>query len=142
MEDKLDLGQPEKQEENRIVNNPEGKGGFQDHPELINKSGRPPKGSAWSEVLEEIGETVDPKSNKTYKELVGLRIWQLCMSGNVSAIRELFNRMEGLPRIKLEHSGKVDTGLHELVERVDKIFGLDDDKEIQPETTGDNQGNS
>ncbi len=130
---------PEKQVENRLPPNPEGKGGFQDHPELINKNGRPPKGSAWSEVLEEIGETIEPKSGKSFKELVGMKIWQLCISGNVSAIRELFNRMEGLPRIKLEHSGRVETGVQDLVERVDKLFGLqEDDKEVQSETTGDN----
>jgi len=128
----------EKQDENKLPN-PEGKGGFADNPQNINRNGRPPKGSAWSEVLEMIGETVEEKSGKTFKELVGLKIWQLCIAGNVSAIRELFNRMEGLPRIKLEHSGKVETGVQDLVERVDKIFGFEeDDKEVQPETTGDN----
>jgi len=39
----ISVNQPVEQEKNKLSNNPEGRGGFGDHPELINRKGRPPK---------------------------------------------------------------------------------------------------
>jgi hypothetical protein len=52
------------------------------------------------------------------------------------AIKELFNRMEGMPKQKIDLGGKVDLALPELIKRVDDI--LNDEEE---ELTSD-QGNS
>lgn len=43
--------------------NPTGKGGFQDHPELINKEGAPKRGQSWQ-------ETVKRLSDMTREELI------------------------------------------------------------------------
>jgi|GEM_PF-1591927 len=131
------------QEENKkpATNNPTGIGGFKDHPELINKNGRPPKGWAWSELLEDIGDEVEPKSGKQFKELVGRRLWLECVNGNIMAVKELFNRMEGLPRLKLEVDGKIDMKIPQLVEALDKIIAAkesDANDNVTPgEVTGD-----
>src|SRR5690349_8669540 len=34
--------------------NPTGKGGFQDHPELINKAGAPKRGQSWQEAIDRL----------------------------------------------------------------------------------------
>jgi hypothetical protein len=73
-------------------------GGFQTHPENINRKGRPLKGWSWSELLEDAGELIEPISGKKYKELVSQRLWIECANGNVSAIQALFDRMEGKPK--------------------------------------------
>lgn len=119
--------QVEKQVENPMNLNPTGKGGFADHPELINKNGRPPKDWAWAELLEDIGEEVEEKTGKTFKQLVGRRLWLECVNGNVLAIKELFNRMEGLPRMKLEVNGKIDMKIPELIDRIDKMLNISDE---------------
>ena len=36
------------------MSNPTGKGGFQDHPELINKEGAPKRGQTWKESIKRI----------------------------------------------------------------------------------------
>lgn len=62
-----------------------------------NPKGRPPKGWSWAELLEEVGEQVEEKSGKKFKELVSKRLWVECVNGNISAIKELMNRMDGMP---------------------------------------------
>lgn len=109
--------------------------GFQLNPQNINKNGRPPKGWSWAELLEDIGEEVmegDP-NKRTFKQVVGRRLWLECAKGNVHAIRELFNRMEGLPRMKMEVDGKVDTRIPELIEILDRIVSAQEvDENGQP----------
>ena len=62
-----------------------------------NPGGRPKKDWTWSQMLEKIGEETEIKSGKKFKELVSRRLWVECVNGNITAIKELFNRMEGLP---------------------------------------------
>ena len=62
-----------------------------------NPGGRPKKEWTWAKLLEEVGEEVEPKSKKKYKELVSKRLWVACVNGNIHAIKELFNRMDGMP---------------------------------------------
>jgi hypothetical protein len=119
---KQDMVQVTKQDRKRNFN-PTGKGGFQDHPELINKKGRPPKGWAWSELLEDIGEEMVPGTDgKTFKQMVGRRLWVESAAGNIFAIKELFNRMEGMPRINMKVEGKVDTGSNEVGKLLQQMY--------------------
>jgi len=62
-----------------------------------NPGGRPKKDWTWGQMLETIGEETELKSGKKFKELVSRRLWVECVNGNITAIKELFNRMEGLP---------------------------------------------
>lgn len=140
-----DIPQPELQADNRPKNNnPQGKGGFQDHPELINRDGRPHKGNAWSEILEELGErfVLDGEglpTTVTWKKAVGEKLWEKCLDGDTVAMKELFNRMEGLPRIKMEVEGHTDPAIPMLVERIDKLLEIGYG---QGNSTTDNQGDS
>lgn len=77
---------------------PSAKGGFQDNPQNINKKGRPPRGWSWAEILEEVAEQVEPKSGKKFKELVSKRIWVKAVNGDMSAMKEIMNRMDGFPK--------------------------------------------
>jgi len=63
-----------------------------------NPQGRPPLNWSWAELLREVGEEIEPKSGKQFKSLVSKRLWIECVNGNVGAIKELFNRMEGMPK--------------------------------------------
>jgi len=76
--------------------------GFQLHPENINRKGRPPKGWAWADIFEDLMETTPDNSTKTFKTLVAMALLRECINGNVSAIRELFDRMEGRPKQKVD----------------------------------------
>jgi len=67
-----------------------------------NPKGRPPAGWSWAELLREAGEEIDKKSGKPFKELVSKKLWKKCMEGDVRAIKELMNRMDGMPLQKVE----------------------------------------
>lgn len=137
----------EKQSEinrNLFDENGKPKAGFNAHPENINSKGRPPKGWAWSEILEDIGERVAPgteghPNTKPFKQLVGERLWVECVNGNVVAIRELFNRMEGMPKQKVDFGGKVDTGVEDLAMIMREL--IDSPDEEQDDQSKENQGN-
>lgn len=105
--------------------------GFAAHPENINRNGRPPKGWAWSDLLDSIGEEIPPgedgkidPNGKTYKEIVGRKLWDECKNGNIHAMRELFNRMEGLPRIKMDIDSKVKMETPQVADVFGQIYGL------------------
>lgn len=79
--------------------NPEGKGGFGDNPLHINTRGRPKKGFSWKEILFEVAEKMVPGfDEKSFKEAVVQRLYLEAVNGNISAMRLLFNRMDGPPR--------------------------------------------
>lgn len=74
--------------------------GFQLHPENINKNGRPTREWTWSGLLERVAEEerITKTGNKVkWKELVAKRLFHEAMNGNVPAIKELMNRMDGMP---------------------------------------------
>ena len=77
-------------------NNPNGKGGFADRPEDINRGGRTKK--YLTLLLEQIGEEIEPKSGKQFKELIARRTWIDALNGNPQARKEIFDRIEGLPK--------------------------------------------
>ena len=71
-----------------------------------NPGGRPKKEWTWAGLLEQVGEEIEPKSGKKLKDLVSKRLWVLAINGNIHAIKELFNRMDGLPVAKQEITGE------------------------------------
>jgi hypothetical protein len=50
--------------------NPTGKGGFQEHPENINKAGSP-KGRRWADIISEIGELTPVEAAEHFKKIMG-----------------------------------------------------------------------
>ena len=62
-----------------------------------NPKGRPKKDWTWAGLLEKVGEEIEPKSGKKFKELVSKRLWIDAINGNLGAIKEILNRMDGLP---------------------------------------------
>ena len=114
-------------------NNMLGRGGFGDHPENINHNGRPKKGSAWADILREVVEQVAPDSGgKTVKELIALRLVKECLNGNIRAMKELFNRTEGLPKARAETAGPIRDGSDKIAELLQYMCEvLHEDEELE-----------
>lgn len=70
-----------------------------------NPGGRPKRGWTWAGLLEEIGEQVEEKSGKQFKELVSKRLWVDAVNGNLGSQKEILNRMDGLPLSRQELTG-------------------------------------
>lgn len=66
-----------------------------------NKNGRPKKEMSLSNILQEIGnELIDKKNKKsiTYKKAIALKWWQLALQGDITAIINLYRRVDGKER--------------------------------------------
>lgn len=73
----------------------------------INRNGRPK--AKWSmrglilEALEEQDDTGTP-----HKQTIARKLAELAKSGDIVAIKEVNNRIDGMPKQSLEHSGKIE----------------------------------
>jgi hypothetical protein len=77
--------------------NPTGKGGFGDHPEHRNTTGRN-RGPRVSDLLAKIGQQLDPsdpKGLRTKAEAVANAVYDLALQGDKWCIKFLVERTEG-----------------------------------------------
>jgi hypothetical protein len=104
------------------IPNPTGKGGFNERPQDINSGGRPKKDWTWAGLLEKVGEEIEPKIGKPFKELVSKRLWIDAINGNLGAIKEIFDRTEGKAPQTIKHEGELDTGTKEIANLLQTIY--------------------
>lgn len=89
-----------------------------------NPGGRPKKEWTWSGILTEVGDSVEVKSKKKFKELVAKRIWVEAVNGNLGAIKEIFNRMDGMPPQSMQLSQDPDNPINPDVNKtLQKVYG-------------------
>jgi hypothetical protein len=83
--------------------NTKGAGGFKDNPTHINRKGRPKSGAALTDFLNfELDKKNDDKI--LHRQLVAKKIIELAESGNIAALKYIFNRIDGMPRQAIEIS--------------------------------------
>ena len=87
-----------KQAEKQVDNKP--LVGFAAHPENINKNGRPPKGHS---ITETIRAMMDEKPE--IKKALGAKILQMAVEGDITAIKTIWNYLDGMPLQKSEIGG-------------------------------------
>lgn len=69
--------------------------GFALNPQNINRNGRPPKGESITDLVQELLRSKPKGQEKTYRELFAMRVMKLALEGDMTAIREIWDRMEG-----------------------------------------------
>jgi hypothetical protein len=62
-----------------------------------------------TELLEQIGKEIEPKSGKPFEELIARRLWVEAANGKHEAIKEILDRIEGKAQQSIEHSGEIST---------------------------------
>lgn len=70
-----------------------------------NPHGRPKRDWTWRELLEEVAEEEAEMKNKLgivtsrqqYKKLIAKKLFKMAVTGNILAIKEIMNRMDGAP---------------------------------------------
>lgn len=92
-----------------------------------NPGGRPKKEWTWSGLLEEAMEeeltTVDGKTDKV-KKFITKRLVKMAIDGDLSAQKEIMNRMEGMPKQSMELSGNEESPIKvDVIETLKKIYG-------------------
>lgn len=82
------------------------KTGFHTNPERINKKGAPEKEWTWRSLLAQAAEEVAEGSKEPKKKLMARKLVDLCVNGDVAALKEFGNRRDGMPKQQLEHTGE------------------------------------
>ena len=123
------------------IGNKDNRTGFQLHPELINRRGRPKKGECLSDILKSLldTETIEIEGKTfTWKEAIGRKLCELALRGDKSAIALIYDRLEGRPPVNNSLIDIEDNELHitvttadenlEVKEKIDKYlpFALKD----------------
>jgi hypothetical protein len=70
-----------------------------------NPKGRKPLGKTLTEVLRRYGEAAPEGSDMARKELLARELWAIALAGDISAIKYIYDRVDGKPTESVEHSG-------------------------------------
>lgn len=79
--------------------------GFDKRPQDANRNGRPKKEYCLTDILKEQGnlKDVDGKEGKiSRKEAIGKKLWAMAMGGDVTALKYLYDRVDGRPLQTIE----------------------------------------
>jgi len=89
--------------------------GFDKRPQDINRKGRPPKEYCLTDILRGQGdlEDVDSGGKKiSRKQAIAQKLWSMAMGGDVSALKYLYDRVDGRPKESVELTGSEDEPLN------------------------------
>jgi hypothetical protein len=78
------------------------KGGFGDNPQNINRKGAPLKDNSWAGVLRAATEEMAGNTNLTKKEAIVTVLLGKAAKGDLTAIKMIMDRMDGLCVAKQE----------------------------------------
>ncbi len=90
--------------------------GFIEHPENINRKGRPRKGKGLSDILGSHAkkrdvEYIDPKTGErkmmSRNQALAAKLWDLALSGDITAIKYIYDRIDGKPQEFIETRGSI-----------------------------------
>lgn len=89
-----------------------------------NPNGRPPKGYSITEMMKEM-----LSSKPEVKETLGKVIIKKALEGDITAIKTVWQYMDGMPKQSIELSGDEDNPIRvEVSDTLKKIYGSGNDK--------------
>ena len=100
-----------------------------------NPNGRPKKEWTWAGLLKEKLEENPNGDMRTYKELVAESLRDLAIKGDVAAIKEFGNRIDGLPPQTIKQSGDITLNVRPIMAGSAKLVDELPTNESLPETT-------
>ena len=92
-----------------------------------NPGGRKKRDWTWASLYEEeVQNQLDTKDGQKVdaRKAVAKRLIKMAIEGDIQAIKELTNRMDGMPKQSIEHSGDEDNPIRvEVNDTLKKIYG-------------------
>ena|ERR1035437_9312679 len=83
-----------------------------------NPNGRPKREWTWSGLLEEAMEEED-ETGESYKKIITRKMRTLGTKGDMVAIKEILNRMDGMPQQDIKQTGSVTMNVKIVREKVE-----------------------
>lgn len=90
------------------------KKGFENNPQNINRDGGPPKTHWWSILLKEKAEAEDRMRKLKNKELMAQALIEKCKTGDIAALKEFGDRVQGKAEQKSMIAGTLSVSLTKL----------------------------
>lgn len=90
----------------------------------INRNGRPKKGMSMTEILNTYGEQKKIKINGVetdMKEAVAVKLYELALKGDVSALKYIYDRIDGKPKETIDLNDKREDKLAQLMEKITEL---------------------
>jgi hypothetical protein len=88
---------------------------FEKNDPRINRNGRPKKGSALTDILNYKLDLVH-KAGKMKREAIAEKIIELAISGDIAALKYIFDRIDGKPKESIElTNGAIEVRLREIM---------------------------
>lgn len=84
--------------------------GFRENPENINRKGRPKKGRTMTDLLEAYGKLINTEDKElTNRQALAKKIWEMAMDGDTTAIKYIYDRIDGKPRetVAVDQKGNI-----------------------------------
>lgn len=97
--------QEEKQVKSKFIPNPRGVGGFADHPEIINRNGRPKRDWTFKSLIEDAMEEIAPNEEGGLlkrKRILVNKLVKLAWNNDLKAMVEIMDRVDGKSEQKHE----------------------------------------
>lgn len=70
----------------------------------INRKGRPPRAWSMSDLIEDALEELDQDQGMTYKVIVAKKLATMAAGGDLLAIKEINDRIDGKPKQAIDHT--------------------------------------
>lgn len=108
----------------------------------INRNGRPQGGVSIVDALRRRLEEIEPQEKRMYLDIfVDKIISKSLTEGDVAMMKDVINRIDGMPLQSIQHSGEINTGLtKEQQAKLDKLY--DKQGSIKDSSSGDTTGES
>lgn len=105
---------------------------------VLNPNGRPPKAWTMSSLIAEALEEVESQSGKSFKHLVAKRLAHMAVGGDIQAIKEINDRVDGRPvqRQIIEGDSEQPLVIHSFTGLLDSIYN-EPERTDQPPQDGE-----
>lgn len=91
----------------------------------INRNGAPKKEWTMTELYKEAGDEAD-ETGEPKKKIVARKLWEIAQKGDVTAIKELGNRIDGMPKQTIAGDSENPLALNiDIGELIRKSYGRD-----------------
>lgn len=68
-----------------------------------NPGGRPKRNETLTNILDELGNERPDMDNETRKRLLAHRLWELALTGDLAAMKYVYDRLDGTPTQSIAH---------------------------------------
>ena len=99
-----------------------------------NPNGRPKKEYCLTDILKEQGETEDVQTSNgqkiSRKNALGQKLWAMAMGGDITAMRYVYDRIDGKPNQTIDTTIKKDTNMKSIMDKYKERKAIEESQKV------------